>query len=150
MRGLALVLAIPLIEIALFVTLGAWLGLGLTLLIIIVTGVLGGAILRRQAISVAQSGNPLGALAHRGLITAAGILLILPGFFTDSLGLLLLLAPVRHLVLAALSAMAWQGGVQFRGFGRGPAPQDDIIDAEFVELDNETKPPRGPSKWTQD
>ena len=106
------VLALPLIEIGLFVTLGAKLGLWLTLAWVLVTGVLGVILLRGVAMLGTHdlaSGvrdemvDPLSPIAHRVLVGIAGLLLLLPGFFTDTVGLLLLFPPIRRLVIGFLS-----------------------------------------------
>lgn len=102
------VLALPLVEIALFVTLGAALGLWLTLAWVLLTGIGGVLMLKGLALSGRhrlreglQEGlqDPLSPLAHKALIGLAAVLLVLPGFFTDTLGLILLLPPVRGLVI---------------------------------------------------
>ena len=105
---LVAVLAWPLIEIGLFVTLGAELGLALTLAWVVLTGVAGVLLLRGLALA-GQRGlraglqeglqDPLSPVAHKALMAVGGVLLILPGFFTDALGLLLLLPPVRGLLI---------------------------------------------------
>ncbi len=111
------VLALPLVEIALFVTLGAALGLWLTLAWVLLTGVVGVMLLKSLSISGAVRGrrdlvegfrgrlaeNPLSPIAHQALIGVAGVLLILPGFFTDTLGLLLLVPPVRTLMIRLMA-----------------------------------------------
>lgn len=106
------VLALPLVEIGLFVTLGAKLGLGLTLAWVVLTGVLGVVLLRGLALEGRQGlreefreglQDPFSPLAHRAMIGAAAVLLILPGFFTDTLGLILLLTPVRTLIIRLLA-----------------------------------------------
>jgi UPF0716 protein FxsA len=112
------ILALPLVEIALFVTLGGWLGLWLTLAWVLLTGVMGVLILRSLAVSGAIRGrqdfvegfrgrmaeDPLSPIAHQALIGVAAVLLILPGFFTDGLGLLLLLPPVRGVLIRVLAS----------------------------------------------
>src|SRR5574343_371104 len=93
----------PLVEIALFVTLGAALGLWLTLLVVLGTALLGVAILRglglRSAVQVRSSmgdlRDPLKAAGSDALRAVAAVLLILPGFLTDIIGLLLLVPLVR-------------------------------------------------------
>ena len=96
-------LALPLVEIGLFVTLGAKLGLWLTLGWVVLTGVLGVLLLKSMALAGGETlrrgfreglQDPLSPLAHRALVGVAAVLLILPGFFTDALGLVLLLPPV--------------------------------------------------------
>jgi UPF0716 protein FxsA len=106
------ILAIPLIEIGLFVTLGAKLGLWLTLAWVLVTGVFGVILLRGVAMLGTHdlaSGvrdkmvDPMSPIAHRVLVGIAGLLLLLPGFFTDTIGILLLFPPIRRLVINFLS-----------------------------------------------
>jgi UPF0716 protein FxsA len=108
MRIFLAILAIPLIEIALFVTLGGWLGLWLTLAWVLLTGVVGVLLLRGAAMTGAyqlsdgirdKMRDPLSPIAHHVLRGVAGLLLFLPGFFTDALGILLLVRPVRHLLI---------------------------------------------------
>lgn len=106
------ILALPLVEIGLFVTLGAKLGLWLTLAWVILTGVLGVMLLKGLALA-GQRGlreglqeglhDPLSPLAHKALMGVAAVLLILPGFFTDTLGLVLLLPPVRALIIKGMA-----------------------------------------------
>jgi UPF0716 protein FxsA len=105
------VLALPLVEIGLFVTLGAKLGLWLTLAWVILTAVLG--VLLLKGVSMGGRGlrrglqdgihDPLSPIMHRTLVGVAAVLLILPGFFTDALGVLLLLPPVRSLIIRLLA-----------------------------------------------
>ncbi len=117
------VLALPLVEIALFVTLGAKLGLWLTLAWVILTAVSGVLLLRGLALGgreTLQRGfqeglhDPLSPLAHRALAGVGAVFLILPGFFTDVLGLLLLLPPVRGLIIRGM-ASRMRGAVVIRG-----------------------------------
>lgn len=127
------VLALPLVEIALFVTLGAELGLGLTLAWVVLTGVLGVFLLKSLALAGRrglreglQEGlhNPLSPIAHKALMGVAAVLLILPGFFTDTLGLILLLPPVRGLIIRQMSRRMRSVMV----VRRGPGPDDDVFE----------------------
>lgn len=147
----ALFIGLPLIEIGLFVTVGGAIGLWPTLAIVLGTGFLGSWLIKNQGRQAMMGmrgpkdvmADPMGAVAHGGLTLLAGILLILPGFFTDTLGLLLLLPPVRHGIIALLASR-----VKVQSFGHGAARRDDVIDGEFIELD--TVPPKpGTSGWTQ-
>lgn len=136
-------LAVPLIEIALFVTVGGWIGLWPTLGIVVGTAILGVAVIRRQGAQalegLRQAGqmrrNPLGQIAENALVGMAGVLLILPGFLTDSLGLLLLIPPVRQLVIRSFAARAQvYGAASFDGPRRsGP----DVIDGEYFEIEQD-------------
>jgi UPF0716 protein FxsA len=152
----ALLIAWPLIEIALFVTLGGWLGLWLTLAIVLGTGVLGVSILQRLGLRSAQRlraemdrmRDPLGAAGNSALLALAALLLILPGFLTDALGALLLIPPFRRLLITQLAARM---GIASMRSDR-PARRSDgiVIDGEFVEIDPDPEqPPRHPSGWTR-
>lgn len=140
-------LALPLVEIALFVTVGAWLGLWATLAIVLGTGVLGVAVLRTvggvgPSLGVVR-GDLLSPLAERALLAVAALLLILPGFFTDSLGLLLLVPGVRRFVVARLAA-------RFRVPGaNGWRADAGVIEGEFHEIEPEPGELRPPSGWTR-
>ncbi len=155
-----LFLAWPLIEIALFVTLGGALGLWLTLLIVLGSGMLGIALLRGHGLRTAERlrremgalRDPMSPVADGALVMLAALLLILPGFLTDALGLLLLIPPVRTGLIALLASRIRV--VQTRQ--TGPARRSDgiIIDGDFVELDTDpdSLPPSRsgpPSGWTR-
>lgn len=148
---LALIVGLPLLEIALFVTIGGWLGLWTTLAIVLLTGVSGVMILRRRGLAIQglsrRVADPLALMADGGLVMLAAILLILPGFFTDTLGLLLLIPPLRALILARIAARLGASTAIFRqkGFSK-----DDVIDGDFVEVPKETTHLRPPSKWSED
>ena len=158
----ALFLTLPLIEIALFVTVGGWLTLWPTLAIVLGTGVLGVFVMRLQGLravldmrnSMKTMQNPLSPMANSAMIMAAGVLLILPGFLTDTIGLLLLVPFVRHWVIGRFAGKMrifttpapnpdWRNGGQNRY-------SDETIDAEYSEIDPERPPLRGTSRWTQD
>tara|TARA_B100001057_G_C22373507_1_gene765596 strand:- start:103 stop:579 length:477 start_codon:yes stop_codon:yes gene_type:complete len=95
---------VPIIEIALFVQIGGWLGLFPTLLIVIITAALGTYLVRSQAIATFGNlrhrlealDNPSVPLAEGAMILFAGALLLTPGFFTDIIGFLLLMPSVRQ------------------------------------------------------
>ncbi len=158
----ALFLAVPLIEIALFVTLGGWLTLWPTLVIVLGTGFLGVFVMRQQgiqAMSDMQSAmrgmqNPMSPMAHSAMIMMAGFLLILPGFLTDTIGLLLLIPPLRQFVINRFAGRI--RAVQRRGpdpdwrDGPGSRAEAAVIDAEYSEIDPEHPATRGSSRWTQD
>ncbi len=156
---LAGILAVPLIEIALFVTVGAWLGLWATLAIVVGTAVAGVLVIRRQGLqsmaelrrTTALGRDPTGMVADGAIVAFAGILLILPGFLTDTLGLLLLLPPLRHRLIQALAARVTLGttGEPFGTSRRRSGP--DVIDGEYFEVVE--APPEAkdvpPSGWTR-
>lgn len=152
MWGFLPLLAWPLIEIGLFVTVGAWLGLWATLAIVVLTAVLGVQILRQQGMGsmqdlqrARQSADPLSPLAHQAIKAIAGLLLILPGFLTDAIGVLLLIPALRNLVIAALASR-----VQFStssDTARQGDRQSDFIDGDYEVLPPEQSGLQDRSKW---
>jgi UPF0716 protein FxsA len=93
-------------EIALLVLVAHWIGLGLTVLLVLATSLLGGWLLRQEGVrawralrDASLEQRPPGAEVSRGLLgLLGGVLLMVPGFITDLVGLALLLPPVRRLV----------------------------------------------------
>ena len=102
-----LVLLLPLVEIVLFVEIGGSIGAGWTILHILVTAVLGLAVLRRAGMdNLRRAGMLLHPqeilmfeMLERFVLAIAGVLLFLPGFLTDAVGLCLLPSPLRRLVV---------------------------------------------------
>ena len=134
----------PLLEIALFVVIGGKIGLWATLAWVLLTAVLGVAVMRwqmaRQAVALRDMRNPAQLAAAGAMGLVGGLLLILPGFFTDALGMLMLLPPVQALVAAAIAR---------RVHILRPRQQadDGVIDAEYSEVPPKGGP--GNSGWTR-
>ena len=106
----ALFFIIPLVEIWLFIKVGQVIGAGWTIILIVLTTLLGAALLRLQGFStltriqrlVAQGEMPAIDVLAGFLLFIAGALLLTPGFFTDILGFTLLIPAVRQAL-----AMYW-------------------------------------------
>lgn len=106
MRLFLLLVAVPVIEIALFIEIGGWLGTWPTVGIVILTALIGSWMLRLQGLKVLNefqtrmmSGEDPGQLLADGaMILFAGALLLTPGFFTDAVGFLLLIPGFRRVV----------------------------------------------------
>ena len=106
----ALFIVIPLIEIAVIIQVGQWLGVVNTIGLLLLVSVVGAWLVKRQGLGVLrrirdqqQAGQvPAAAVFDGALILVAGVLLVFPGFVTDAMGLLLLLPPVRAGVRAFL------------------------------------------------
>lgn len=156
---LALLVVLPLIEIGLFVTLGAWLGLWTTLMVVLASALLGVAVIRRQGIvtmlalreAMAARRDPGPAMADGALSVLAGSLLILPGFLTSVIGLLLLIPASRAGVAGWARRQMQRRGVQFRSAaepGARPEPAD-TIEGDFFEIDAAKRPTHRPSGWTR-
>ena len=105
-------LIVPIIEIGLFITLGQIIGLWPTLLGVVVTAVIGSAIIRSQGLSLlndfranaARGTLPGRQIAEGMMLAVAGAFLLTPGYFTDTLGFLLLVPPVRFALYEMLKS----------------------------------------------
>ena len=147
---------VPLIEIGLFIEGGGWLGLWPTLLIVILTAMIGTVLVRQQGFaalndlqrSMAGDGDPTRALAHGAMILASGLLLLTPGFFTDGVGFALLVPQVRDLLMGYLGKRL-KGQVFVQGAQPQRPPQDDTIETEYKEIDPDGSEKRGDSGWTR-
>lgn len=156
---LILLILLPLIEIALFVLVGGWIGLWPTLGLVVASVLAGVLILRRQGLAavreIQRSGGglaiPGGAVAHGALIGLAALLLILPGFLSDAVALLLLLPPLRRMLLAGLSQRIHVAGAAAARQRRWPGAHEDVIEGEAQEIDPGTRPLPGDSAsgWTR-
>jgi UPF0716 protein FxsA len=100
----------PLVEIAVFLQVAAWIGVLNTLALMLAISLCGAWLVKRQGVgtlarmrSELDDGRiPTGPMTDGGLLAAAGFLLLLPGFVTDVFGLALLVPPVRSGVRRAL------------------------------------------------
>ncbi|UOA25368.1 FxsA family protein [Pseudosulfitobacter sp. DSM 107133] len=151
-------LAVPLIEITLFIQIGGVIGLGWTLFIVIATAILGTYLLRQQGMrtleklrtSVNELNDPTEPLVHGAMILFAGALLLTPGFFTDAVGFSLMIPQVRSWMFQAMRSR-----ITVSGFATGPqhaqrqAQRPDVIDADYQDVTPDRQEPKGPSGWTK-
>ena len=97
---------IPIIEIAIFITVGSNIGILNTIAIIFLTAVIGIYFVRRQGLSLlfnAQRNMVQGIMPTEEIkggifLLISGLLLITPGFFTDCVGFLMFLKPVQNFI----------------------------------------------------
>jgi len=144
-----LFVAVPLIELALLLKIGSWLGAGQTFALVIITGIVGAALAKWQGLrtamrvrsEIARGVLPATAMIDGLLIFVAGVLLITPGVLTDAFGLALLIPPARAGIRRAAAnwfkknvhvetSAAWDANSVSAGDGR---PHDEIIDVRVVE-----------------
>jgi UPF0716 protein FxsA len=155
---LAALIGVPLLEIALFIKVGGWIGLGPTLALIVLTAVIGAWMLRQQGLSVLQraqrqladGGLPVAEVFEGLCLVIAGALLLTPGFFTDAIGALLLVPGVRRTLYRQVRERIAPHIVRAPGdLGGGPAGDPSAgptIETEFEEIeDNDDRPPDTPS-----
>lgn len=156
-----LFLAVPLIEIGLFIKVGGLIGLWPTLGIVILTAVLGTALVRSQGAqalnqlrrSFEDLRDPSEPLAHGAMILLSGALLLTPGFFTDACGLLLLIPAVRKAIIKHFKSRVTVESFHY-GMYEPRERNDEVVDGDVIDADYEdiTKPPRPthrPSGWTK-
>ena len=107
---LALILGLPILEIYLMIQVGGEIGAGPTILLTIATAVLGTAIARHQGLStltrihaaMSRGEPPALELLEGAIVLVSALFLLLPGFFTDALGFLGLIPPLRRLLILKL------------------------------------------------
>ncbi len=103
-----LFISIPLLEIYLLIKVGSAIGAPLTIVLLVFTAVLGVWLLRKQGFSTLRriqealhQGNlPAMELMESALLLLAGILLLIPGFFTDAIGFVCLVPSLRRAIIA--------------------------------------------------
>ena len=157
MGGILLIalIVVPIAEIGIFMEVGGLIGFWPTMSIIILTALAGTALLRRQGLAVLRKAQaslkenrfPIDVVFDGLCLLVAGVLLLTPGFFTDAVGLLLFVPPVRAVIGRALArVLAARGNVEIHSTGSfsGPRP-GNIIDGEFQDItpngDPEDLPP---------
>lgn len=153
----ALFIAVPLIEIALFIQVGGWIGLWPTLALVVITAAAGTYLVRQQGLRAVEDlrrafselGDPARPLAHGAMILFAGALLLTPGFFTDAVGVLLLIPPVRERVLRWIARRVRVETFTY-GAQSGPgSPPGDVIEGEYKELPPGQRPTHTPGSSTR-
>ena len=106
--ALILIIGIPLIEIYLFVKVGSQIGAFNTVLLILTTAVIGIAYVRYEGFNTLKSGigqlvkneMPVYEIVSGATLAFAAFLLILPGFATDLVGILLVIPFTRRILLS--------------------------------------------------
>lgn len=134
-------IAVPIIEIALFIQIGGFLGLFPTLAIVVLTAIAGTYLVRAQGLSVLsqlqsrfrEMNDPSEPLAHGAMILFSGALLLTPGFFTDFIGFLLLIPNVRATVFQKVKERI---NIQKANFETQFSSSQNIYEGEFEPVTN--------------
>ena len=129
---LLLFILVPLVELYLFMTLGAQLGFPNTIAIIMITAIIGAALTKSQgrlAMAKFQQATSEGRMPHEEaldglMILLAGAVLLTPGFLTDAIGFLLLIPPIRAIVRNSL-AKRLRGKIKIVTPGSPPGPGEE-------------------------
>ena len=136
---LLLIISIPLIEVYLFIKIGSQIGAFNTVSLILITAFIGVIYARYEGFNTLKSGMsqiikneiPIYEIISGAALAFAALLLILPGFATDLLGLLIIFPPTRKLLLKKVSIK----------YSQNNQKKQDFIDGQFedIEEDNDRK-----------
>lgn len=140
-------IVVPVAEIALLIRVGAAIGAGTTVLIVIFTAILGAYLVRQQGFAtinavqneINQGRMPALQMAEGVALLFAGAVLLTPGFFTDALGFALLTPPIRRSVIKWFIANSnFRVQTAYRGSSQNPATRqsktsESVIEGEYSE-----------------
>ncbi len=142
-----LFLLIPLIEIYFLIQVGEVIGAGWTVFLVIATAVIGAGLLRLQGLttlqraqlSIVQGQLPAMAMLEGVALLVSGGMLLTPGFFTDALGFLLLIPPLRQaLIRHMMQRGTFVSGT--RGYQQSHQYKEThIIEGEIVDDEDDKK-----------
>ncbi len=150
-------LIVPIAEISVFIVVGGKIGALWTIGLVLFTAILGSILLRIEGFrTFAQIRDKMNTgqipgeeLAKGAMILVAGVLLLTPGFITDSLGFALFLPFVRKMIWAFFAkrfTMQYSGTDSF-----SPSAQQNVKpdDPDIVDLDPEDfhEEPNAKSPW---
>lgn len=148
-----LLLFVPAIEIVVFIKVGQMIGAWKVIALVFLAAIAGAVLLRYQSIGVIrrldrdlrQGRTPDASLFDGFLIVVGGVLLIIPGFVTDVIGLLLMIPFVRRLVRNAIkSRVTVKGFSSYRGGFRRNRQDDGVVDLspeDFERREPRDRPP---------
>ena len=135
--ALILILGIPLIEIYLFIKIGSQIGALNTVLLILITAIVGIWYARYEGFNTLRSGIsqlvrnevPLYEMISGAAIAFAALLLILPGFATDIIGILLIFPVTRKIILSKYSKK-YSSKKKSKNVGK------NFIEGEYEDIDD--------------
>ena len=130
---LLIIVLVPIIEIYLFIKIGSQIGAFSTISLIFITAFLGIIYVRYEGFNTLKSGMsqivknemPIYEIISGAALAFAAFLLILPGFATDILGLLIIFPPTRRLLLKKISIK----------YSKNNQKKQDFINGEFEDID---------------
>ena len=132
---LLLLVIVPIIEIYLFIKVGLYIGAFNTILIILLTAIIGIMYARYEGFNTLRSGMsqliknqmPVYEIISGAALAFAALLLILPGFATDLIGLLLIFPPTRKLFFKKVS----------NNYSDKNNKKQDFINGEFEDIEDD-------------
>ena len=139
---LILFITIPLIEIAILIKIGSIIGAGYTIVLVIGTAFLGVSLLRIQGIStlakvqanISRGQLPATELIEGLILLISGALLLTPGFFTDTIGFLMLVPTLRQRLAETFFVNFMKNRINIR---QKQTRNGNIIEGEHWDSDSE-------------
>ena len=136
-------LVVPLVEIWLLIEMGSIIGAIWTVILVVLTAIIGAALVRAQGfatLSRAQAQLRAGELPavemFEGVaLIVAGALLLTPGFFTDTVGFTLLVPPLRRWLIRAVMERRFIQPTPSPGT-TAPGDRRRTLDGEFDRMDD--------------
>lgn len=140
---LIFLIGIPIAEVAVFMLVGSVIGALPTIAIIILTAIIGAGLLKRQGVSaltrvradIESNRVPAGSVAEAFTIALAGILLLTPGFITDTLGFVLFVPAVRRWLGQRIVGAVRIDRASFTQRSAGTWPPDRPTGPRTIDLD---------------
>ena len=131
---LLLIICVPIVEIYLFIKIGNNIGAFNTISLIFITAIIGVWYAKHEGFNTLRSGMsqivrnelPIYEIVSGAALAFAALLLILPGFATDILGLLIIFPPTRKLIFKKVSNKQ-----------KPNSTKQDFINGEYEDIDDE-------------
>ena len=129
------IILVPIVEIYLFIKIGAKIGAFSTILLIFITAITGIIYARYEGLNTLRSAysqiikqeTPAYEIISGAAIAFAALLLIIPGFATDIIGFLIILPVTRKLILGKVSTK----------IKKRKADKNNFIDGEFEDIEDD-------------
>ena len=156
---LLIFIAVPVAEIAAFIQVGSLIGLWPTLATVVLTAVIGTAMIRQQGLqtiaqaqgAIEQGRTPVDSVVDGIFLLVSALLLLTPGFITDAVGFALLIRPLRMNIARRIWHYVRVSGDikivhpdQPNPHSHGPIIDGELVDLESDADDEPDKPPTKP------
>ena len=145
-----LFIAVPILEVILFITVGKYIGLWNTIIIILITAIIGAILVKSQGISIFNKAleeiksnkTPILPIFEGIAILIAGAFLLTPGFLTDTIGCILLIPKVRKIIINYVSNYLKKRSIYSEKssfYTNDENKKNKIFEGSFEEVDDKEK-----------
>jgi len=143
-------IAIPIIEVILFITVGKYIGLWNTIFIIITTGIIGAILVKSQGITILNNAleeirsnkMPILSIFEGVAILIAGAFLLTPGFLTDTIGCVLLIPKARNIIINYITSYLKKRTIYKKKttyYSNKEYKENKTFEGDFEEIDDNDK-----------